>query len=337
MRGTARILTAFALLSLMPCEARAAWTQLRTQNFLFVGDASERTIRATAQKVEQFREAMLRAIPGAPATPPVPTVVIVFGSDVSFTPYKPRFRGRPVDAAGLFVQNEDVNYILVNAEALDKAFKIVFHEYSHFLVGNWSEAAPVWLREGMAEVYSTFEERDGGQGAVLGIPDRNHLALLQGTPLIPLGELITVDTSSPTYNEGTRRGLLYAESWALVHYLMFGDETRRPQLQAFMRAVRQGTPAERAFDDAFGDINALEKELRAYLRRFRFPGVRVDFGEKVGGSATPAARSGRSSRPDHGRCACRIANSPHGLGARPPPGQGWRDSRARHLHVGRVR
>ena len=284
MRRTARILAALALLSLTPSAADAGWTQLRSQNFLFIGDASERTIRSTAQKVEQFREVMLRAMPGAPATSPVPTVVFVFGNDASFTPYKPRFEGRTVEAAGLFLQNEDINYILVNAEALNRAFKVVFHEYSHFLLGNWADDVPVWMNEGIAEVYSTFEDRDGGRSAMLGLPDGNHLGLLQASPLIPVGELIAIDHSSPTYNEGTRRGVLYAESWALVHYLMFGDKGRRqPQLSAFMGAIKIGTPAEQAFGNAFGDSAALDRELRNYVRNFTFSAVRLDLGEKVDG------------------------------------------------------
>jgi len=284
MRRTARILAALALLSATPSEADAGWARLRSQNFLFIGDAPERTIRATAQKVEQFREVMLRALPGAPATSPVPTVVFVFGNDASFTPYKPRFEGRTVEAAGLFLQNEDINYILVNAEALDPAFKVVFHEYSHFLLGNWTDDLPVWVNEGMAEVYSTFEDRDDGRKAMLGLADDNHLGLLQASRLIPVRELIAIDHSSPTYNEGSRRGVLYAESWALVHYLMFGDRGRRqPELSAFMGAIKIGTPADQAFGNAFGDSAALDKELRNYVRNFRFSAVRLDLGEKVDG------------------------------------------------------
>jgi Flp pilus assembly protein TadD len=284
MRRTVRILAALALLSLTPCDASAGWTALRSRNFLFIGDASERTIRATAQKLEQFREVMLRAIPGATATSPAPTVVLVFRNGASFQAYRPRFEGRPVDAAGLFLQNDDINYILVNAEEFEQAFKIVFHEYSHFLQGNWSEGLPVWVGEGMAEVYSTFQERDAGKSAVLGSPDRNHLGLLQTAgQLIPLRELIAIDRLSPTYNEGRRRGVLYAESWALVHYLMFGNDARRPQLTAFLSAIESGTNPEQAFGDAFGDIGALDAELKTYIRRFRFPVIRANFGEKVDG------------------------------------------------------
>jgi tetratricopeptide (TPR) repeat protein len=283
MRRIVRILAAIALLLLTPYDASAGWTALRSRNFLFIGDASERTIRATAQKLEQFRDVMLRAIPGAPATSPVPTVVLVFKNDASFNAYKPRFEGRLVEAAGLFLQSDDINYILVNADALEQAFKVVFHEYSHFLQGNWFEGVPVWMGEGLAEVYSTFQDRDGGKSAVLGSPDRDHLDLLRTSQLIPVRELIAVDHSSPTYNEGRRRGVLYAESWALVHYLMFGNDARRPQLTAYLGAIRSGTKPEQAFGDAFGDISALDSELRAYIHGFMFPVIRANFGEKVDG------------------------------------------------------
>ena len=116
--------------------------------------------------------------------------------------------------------------------------------YSHFLLGNWVGASvPVWLREGLAEVYATFQERDGGKSAVLGAPDPDHLRLLQNTSLIPLQDLIAVTQMSPIYNEGDRRGVLYAESWALVHYLMYGNKARAPQLTAFLAAVKSGAPA----------------------------------------------------------------------------------------------
>ena len=272
--------------ALVPTGADAKWTQVRSANFVFIGDASEGQIRRIAEKLEQFREVMLRAIPGAPAASAAPIVVVVFASDASFTPYKPIFEGRTVNAAGLFLQTDDIDYMLLNADVFDEAFKVVFHEYSHFLITSSYDTVPLWLNEGMAEVYATFQERDGGRGALLGAPDRSHLRLLQESPLIPLRELVALDHTSPTYNEGSRRGVLYAQSWALVDYLMLGSDARRPQLQRFLDAVRHGTPSDQAFDAAFGDIGALDKELASYIRRLRFPVVEVAFGVKVDGGLT---------------------------------------------------
>lgn len=288
---TARLLAALSLL-VVPLDATAGWTELRSENFLFIGTAPEGTIRATAQKLEQFRGVMVRALPGATAASPAPTVVFVFDGDRSFAPYKPTFRGRAVDAAGFFLRNEDINYIAINAEVSEQAFKVVFHEYSHFLLGNWTSAAvPVWLGEGLAEVYATFQVRDGGRRAVLGAPDEVHLRLLRGTTLIPLSELIAIDQSSPIYNEGLRRGVLYAQSWALVHYLMYANKARAPQLTRFLNLIASGSSPGPAFRDAFGDVKVLDRELNEYLRNFTFPAIQMNVGERVhaGGTERGAA------------------------------------------------
>ena len=99
-----------------------------------------------------------------------------------------------MDVAGLFVRSEDINYIVVNAGAVEPAFKIVFHEILPLppLELGRARPVPVWLSEGLAEVYATFQERTGGTSAVLGAPDPNHLRLLQNTSLIPLQDLIAV-------------------------------------------------------------------------------------------------------------------------------------------------
>ena len=281
MPTAARLATALALAVFVPCTAAADWKQLQSENFLFIGDAGEHAMRGTAQKLELFREAMLRAIPGASMTSPVPTIVVVFANDESLRPYRPQFRGRAVEVAGWFSRNEDINYIAINAEEAARAFKVIFHEYSHFLVGNWADNVPVWMNEGLAEVYSTFQERDGGRSALLGAPDTNHTGLLRSSMMIPIPELLAIDHSSPAYNEGIRRGVLYAESWALVHYLMFGNEGRKAQLATYLTAVKSGTAGAEAFRSAFGDLPTLEKELRTYISEFRLPAVRAVFSDKV--------------------------------------------------------
>src|SRR6187455_2231003 len=119
--------------SLLPVRAEARWTEVRSANFLFVGDAPEAQIRDIAQKLELFREVMLRALPGAASGSPVPTVVLVCATDRSLQPVKPLFRGNPIELAGFFQGSEDVNYVAMNAEFADAALQIIFHEYSHAL------------------------------------------------------------------------------------------------------------------------------------------------------------------------------------------------------------
>ena len=279
------ILVALILMLCVPSWASAKWTRLQTENFLFVGDVPERRIRQVAQRLEQFREVMSRLLPADAVTAAAPTIVFVFQSDQSMAPYKPRFEGRPIEAAGYFISRRDANYVTINAQSDQAALRIVFHEYAHFLVRNTTGDMPVWANEGLAGFYETFEDRQGGKGAMIGLPHESHLALLQNATLMPLPELMAVDHSSPVYNEGNRRGVFYAESWALMHYLMMGSPIRAAQLRDYLVRVKEGLEPEQAFREAFSqDVDRLEGELREYIRNFSFPVLRVEFDEKVTGA-----------------------------------------------------
>jgi tetratricopeptide (TPR) repeat protein len=269
----------------VPARAATKWTRLQTDNFLFIGDVSPRQLRQVAQRLEQFRDVMSRLLPDAAVTSSVPTTVFVFQTDQSLTPYKPRFEGRPIAVAGYFMARRDANYVTINAQSEQAALRIVFHEYAHFLVRNTTGDMPLWANEGLAGFYETFEDRQGGKGAMIGLPHESHLALLQHATLMPLPELMAVDHDSPVYNEGNRRGVFYAESWALMHYLMMGNPVRTAQLRDYLVQVKNGLAPEQAFSAAFGkDGDRLERELREYIRNFSFPVLRVEFGEKVVGA-----------------------------------------------------
>jgi tetratricopeptide (TPR) repeat protein len=265
----------------MPADASAKWTKLQSPNFLVIGEASEGQIRRTAQKLEQFRDMLARVLPGAVPISPAPTVVVVFSNGWAFAPYVPP--GRTSDLVGYSVSWEDVNFIAINSGRAELADSIVFHEYTHLLVGNTLGEVPLWLGEGIAELYATFQEERGGRGATIGGGRGYHLGLLRSRRLIPIADLIAIDDRSPEYNESTRRGMLYAQSWALMHYLSFGPGGRQSQLTAYLTGLQSGQPSNEAFGRAFGsDLAALDRELAEYVRRISLPTVRVQFSQAIG-------------------------------------------------------
>ena len=193
--------------------------------------------------------------------------------------YRP---GRSRDLVGFSVSWEDVNYVAMNAGRAELADSIVFHEYTHLLMGDTLGEIPLWVNEGFAELYATFQEDRDGRGAMIGAGRGYHLSLLRSRTLLPIVELIAIDDRSPEYDEANRRGMLYAQSWALMHYLSFGNASRRSQLTSYLANLRAGQPSIRAFVDAFGpDLAALDQELGQYVRRFSLPTVRVEFSERV--------------------------------------------------------
>jgi hypothetical protein len=108
-------------------------------------------------------------------------VVVVFPSDRALGPFRPRYQGKPVEISGLFVPGRDLNYILLVNDGRPNRLPIVLHEYTHLITSNSDQPLPVWLSEGLAEYYSTFQLERGGREAVLGSLIDEHLARLNDT------------------------------------------------------------------------------------------------------------------------------------------------------------
>lgn len=258
-------------------SAKDSWVSVRTKNFLLVGDASEKDIMKVGLKLEQFREVFTRLFPKMRFNTPVPTTVVVFKSDAAYTPFKPG-----PNVAGYFQPGPDVNYITLTTEGRGSdPFGVIFHEYTHLLVENTFQEAPVWFNEGLAEYYSTFSITDD-QKVVLGSPIGSHVFLLRENKMLPLRTLFEVDHKSPHYNEKNKQGIFYAQSWALMHYLIIGKAGKVEQLGKFMELLNAKTPLEQAFQQAFGTtFDVMEKELRDYIKKDRYNIVTGHFEKKL--------------------------------------------------------
>ena len=262
-----------------PVAAKDTWVSVRTKNFLMLGNASEKDIRRVGLKLEQFREAFTNIFPNIRFSTPVPTTVIVFKSDSSYAPFKPG-----PNVAGYFQSGPDVNYITLTTELRGEQdpFTVIFHEYTHLLVNNTFSNAPVWFNEGLAEYYSTFSITDD-QKVALGILIRNHVYELRENKMLPLKTLFAVDQKSPYYNERNKQSIFYAQSWALMHYLIIGKKTGKvEQLGNFLTLLDSKVPMEQAFQQAFGvPFETMEKELRDYVNQSRWSSITGHFERKL--------------------------------------------------------
>lgn len=276
-------LAAMAFVLLLAAEICArdhgqVWTSVQSKNFLLVGNASERDILKVASRLEQFRETFMRLLPGDESDSFVPVTVLVFRDEESYRPFEPLYRGRPSDVVGFFQSSHDVDYITLSVDRKNvrDPFSLAFHEYVHLLVRNSFGDAPLWFNEGLAEYYSTFEIAKGNRRVTLGKPVSSHVQRLRAGELIPLEKLLSVDRDSEFYHEKAKRSLFYAESWALVHYLMSGE--RRAELSTYMNLLASGAGVEDAFRQAFKtDFSGIENELRQYIASGRYAEKSVTF------------------------------------------------------------
>jgi predicted Zn-dependent protease len=280
------IVILLAASSRAPVAAKDTWTSVRSKNFLLLGNANEKDIRQVGVRLEQFREVFSRLFTTMNVNSPVPTTVIVFKNDESYRPFKPN-----ANTAGYFQPGPDLNYITLklNKElgSEQDPFTIIFHEYTHLLVKNTSGNVPTWFNEGLAEYYSTFSISDD-QKVVMGRPIASHVYLLRENKMLPLRTLFQVDQKSPYYNERDKQSIFYAESWALMHYLILGKEGQRvTQMSKFMDLLSANVSMEQAFQQAFAmSFESMEKELREYIQRSRYPILTGTFTNKVGYDTT---------------------------------------------------
>jgi tetratricopeptide (TPR) repeat protein len=247
-----------------------ALTLVRSQNLTVVGQQSARTLRDVAIELEQFRAVLGGLIRNADKPLPVPTVVYVFDTHKHLEPFLPMHNGRPASLGGYFQRDEDRNEIAFALEGFDENREIIFHEYAHLLVRNAVRAIPVWLNEGLAEYYSTYQLSPGGKRADIGRPIGRHVLRLR-EQFMPVANLIAVDKSSELYEEGARRSIFYAEAWAATHYLMVERAGGPAAINAYVSGLAAGGNPDAVFAEAFGVTPlAFEKELRKYLGRPTF-------------------------------------------------------------------
>jgi tetratricopeptide (TPR) repeat protein len=260
-------------------SAKDMWISIRSKNFVLVGNAGEKDLKRVGARLEQFREVFSRLFPKTNFNSPVPTTVIVFKSDSSYRPFKPN-----ANTAGYFQAGTDVNYITLTTEVRGEQdpFNVIFHEYTHLLVNNNVENPPDWFNEGLAEYYSTFSITDD-QKVELGRPIASHVYLLRENKLLPLRTLFQVDHKSPYYNERNKQSIFYAQSWALMHYLILGkDGQRLVQIGKFLDLMNAKVPMEQAFQQAFQTtFEVMEKELREYIKQDRYHFMSGHFERKL--------------------------------------------------------
>src|SRR5687767_1090744 len=259
--------------------AKDNWISVRSKNFLLIGNANEKQIKQVAGRLEQFREVFSHLFPKAVLSTSVPTTVVVFKNDSSYAPFKPNS-----NTAGYFQPGDDVNYITLTRETRGQQdpFDVIFHEYTHLMVNSTLGNVPTWFNEGLAEYYSTFSISDD-QKVVLGSPIANHVYLLREKKMLPLRTLFQVDHKSPYYNERDKQSIFYAESWALLHYLILGKGgARANQVGAFVEAMGRNVPMEEAFQQTFSmTFESMEKELRDYIKNDRYPIMTGHFARKL--------------------------------------------------------
>jgi len=248
-----------------------SWVEVRSPHFIVISNAGEKQARETAIHLEQVRTFFRQVITVAQNAPSPTIIVFAVKDENSLRDLLPEYwakgHGHP---AGIFLGGFYQFYAAVELDAPGgNPYLPIYHEYYHSLTVPYMPNLPVWIAEGFAEFFGNSEIDD--KKAYAGQPDPGLIQVLQENRMIPLNVLFNVDHTSPYYNEQNKMSEFYAESWALVHYFMMGDNgSHRQMLVTYLSALDRGATQEQASAQAFGDLHRLESTLQQYAQSDRF-------------------------------------------------------------------
>ncbi len=263
-----RILAAtLALMASLP--ARAEWYEASSDHFVIYADDKEADIRKFAENLERYHSAMafvLKAKIEKPSPSNRVTIYVVGGErDMrALTGGSRTIGGFYIPRAGgsrAFVQD------IRNTKGYPHFSTIVLlHEYAHhFLISSSNFAQPRWLSEGSAEFFAAAGFNSDGS-LLIGRPAQHRGGELVFADPVHVRELL--DPALYEKQRGKGYDAFYGKSWLLYHYLTFSEE-RRGQLGKYLVSLFNGMPQLEAGEEAFGDLDVLERELATYLRSRR--------------------------------------------------------------------
>jgi tetratricopeptide (TPR) repeat protein len=261
-------LLVFCLCAAVPAGAEEKWIEVRTAHFTVQTPGSEKDGRKIADQFEQIRALFHSAFPTLRTDPAQPIVVIAVKSESGMKLYLPEMwdtRGHS-HAVGLYQAGFDKHYVILQMDAEgNNPYHALYHEYTHALIHLNFSNIPLWLDEGVAEYLGNASI--GDKESRVGLIDPGNVYVFQQNKPLPIETLFAVDHASPYYNEANRTSIFYAESWALVHYLMLSPEARQKQLlNHFMTAWSTTRDPLQAAQQTFGDLKKFQGVLDAYIR-----------------------------------------------------------------------
>lgn len=247
------------------------WLKVSAPEFTVITTLGEKDAVAWTNEFSQFVGTLQGFIRVNPKFLPRLTLV-VFAKEKDFQRFQPlRENGTAMETAGFFARRP--SWAVAGMGGLrmnDETRTTIFHEGTHWFTSAFELPNPVWLEEGLAEVFSTFAI--DGKKITWGKAIESHVLALRALEPMPLEQLLFLPREY-LHGEGDVSelvtGIAYAQSWALVHYLIFGQrDVPKSALMDYVKGLRAAEHhPDEAFKRAFGGTYAeVHKKLVTYLR-----------------------------------------------------------------------
>jgi tetratricopeptide (TPR) repeat protein len=185
------------------CCAGAEWVAVRGDGYEIITDTGANTARSMAVRLEALRE-LLGGVKKV-----LPLRVVLTANGGLYRSLRPS-----ASAAGFYQWTPQEDWVVAGWSGAESE-RILSHELVHAFLEHSGARRPLWLEEGLAEFYSTARaERNGW---IIGAPIPSHEAAIRGAER----SLFAEDDESKAH-----KGHFYAQSWAVVHYLLTNPGVR---------------------------------------------------------------------------------------------------------------
>ena len=241
-------------------DCRAAgdptWIHLHSPGFEEYSSAAAGPARETLRHFEFVRRFFEAALGGLPPESP-PVYLVVFGSAQAYAPY----RSHDWEAASY--QRANGRDMIAVGDASQGSFSTAVHEYFHLWARRRNLRLPLWLNEGLAQLYSTLRLTLGGQ--VVGEAPAGFARQVARYGWIPLGSVLSA-RQYPHAGDSVEVTSYYLESWALAHMVELSADYRG-RASKILPAIEAGMSSEKALTKIYDKpLSEIETDLQGYLQ-----------------------------------------------------------------------
>jgi len=315
MRTGPLLALAMVITPIVPAAADDRWVEVRSPHFTVVSNASDGRARSVAWQFEQIRAAIQAGWPWARVQLDRPVLVVAAKDEATMKLLLPRYwesGDRGARPTSVFMTAPDRHYIAMRDDVktddtpgINPYFASYWAYSAVALNAAFERELPLWFRSGLTEVLSNSIVRDDEIQFGRAIPW--HVVVLQQEGRLRLSELITLDAQSPYYTNSGTRGRFDAQSWGVIHYLLFGrPDDRADRVNQLAKLLLGGRSSAQAIQEVFGSVEALESAYLQYQRKpitqyARFESREQRGRERLPGPHAPGPRESDGS----GGAACR--------------------------------
>jgi len=276
--------------------AADSWVQVTSPNFTVLSNAGDKRCREVAWQFEQIRAAMAALWPWMKGDLDRPVLVLAAKDENTMKLLTPQYweKGGRIHPDSVFITAPDRHYIALRADAKAEDTDAINPYYASY----WSYSAlmldrgfdgdlPLWLRDGLAGILSNTIVRQNEIRFGMAPPWYVQTVTTQSRLRLP--QLFTTDRNSNYYQNPATREQFDAQTWALLHYLLFDPEMAKAgKLDVVIQAISKGTSSLDAMRQAYGDFEPIEGAYMQHVRKPLLPYSRLQSETKIAASSFSA-------------------------------------------------